>query len=60
MNIPLTESDQADTISGLLTDHRQQILSQGEKIDLQGAVAEIMEVKNETATKVKFVIKASD
>jgi hypothetical protein len=44
----------------LLTDHRQQILTQGEKIQLDGAVAEITEVKNDTATKVRFVISTNE
>jgi CBS domain containing-hemolysin-like protein len=60
LKIPLLESNEADTVSGLLTDHRQQILTQGEKIQLDGAVAEIAEVKNDTATKVRFVITTNE
>lgn len=60
MDIPLLESSEADTVNGLLTEYRQQILSQGEKIELDGAVAEVTEVKNDSATKIKFVIQPDD
>ena len=56
LKIPLDESDEADTISGLLMDVHQQILAQGDVIQLQGCTAEVIEVKNDCATKVKFKI----
>jgi len=56
LSIPLDESDEADTISGLLMDVHQQILAQGDIIQLQGGIAEVIEVKNDCATKVKFTI----
>ncbi|TWU46980.1 hemolysin family protein [Rubripirellula reticaptiva] len=56
MSIPLLESDAADTISGLLTDCNQNILSQGDRIELAGATAEILDVKHGSATKVRFRI----
>ncbi len=54
LQIPLTESDEADTVSGLLMDHSGQILSQGDRIEVDGAVAEILEMKNDSATKIRF------
>ncbi len=56
LSIPLEESDEADTISGLLMDVHQKILAQGDVIQLQGGTAEVVEVKNDCATKVKFKI----
>ncbi|QEF98629.1 Hemolysin C [Stieleria maiorica] len=52
--IPLNESDEADTISGMLMDYHQKILTQGDRIELEGAVAEVLEMKNDSATKVRF------
>ncbi len=52
--IPLEESVEADTISGLLMDHHQKILSQGDVIPLNGAIAEVLEVKSDRATKIRF------
>jgi CBS domain containing-hemolysin-like protein len=54
LGIPLEESEEADTISGLLMDHHQKILTQGDVIQLAGAVAEVLEVKNDRATKIRF------
>ena len=54
LNLPLEESDEADTISGMLMDVRQKILTQGDRIELDGAVAEVLEMKNDSATKVRF------
>ncbi|PAY18446.1 hypothetical protein CKO51_16495 [Rhodopirellula sp. SM50] len=52
--IPLNESDEADTISGMLMDFQQKILAQGDRIELDGAVAEVLEMKNDSATKIRF------
>ena len=54
LNLPLIESSEADTISGLLMDVKQKILSQGDVIDLQGAVVEVLEVRHDSAAKVRF------
>ena len=54
MGIPLDESVEADTVSGLLMDHHQQILTQGDLIQLDGATAEILEVKSDRATRIRF------
>lgn len=57
--IPLEESEEADTIGGLLMDVRQKILSQGDQIVLEGALAEVLEMKNDSATKVRFKLDNS-
>ena len=57
MSIPLLESNDADTISGLLTECNQKILTQGDKIDLEGATAEILEIKHDSATKVRIKVQ---
>ena len=59
LEIPLEESVEADTISGLLMDHHQKILSQGDVIELDGAVAEVLEVKSDRATKIRFRLSPS-
>lgn len=56
LGIPLDESEEADTISGLLMDQHQKILSQGDVIALEGAIAEVLEVKSDRATKIRFRI----
>ena len=56
LNIPLLESSETDTVSGLLMDCKQKILVQGDRINLEGAVAEVLEVKNDSATKIRFRI----
>ena len=57
LKIPLQESMEADTISGLLMDFQQKILTQGDRIELEGAVAEVIETKNDSATKVRFKLE---
>ncbi len=54
IGIPLQESDEADTVSGLLMDLHQKILTQGDVIELDGATAEVLEVKRDRATRVRF------
>ncbi|WP_372725498.1 hemolysin family protein [Novipirellula sp.] len=56
LSLPLAESEEADTISGLLMDVKQKILVQGDKLQLEGAIAEVLEMKNDSATKLKFKI----
>lgn len=60
LKIPLTESTEADTVAGLLMEYCQKILSQGDSIDLEGAVVEVLEMKNDSATKVRFKISEAD
>ena len=56
MSISLEESEDADTVSGLLMDRKQNILIQGDVIKLDGATAEVLEVKHDSATKIRFKI----
>jgi CBS domain containing-hemolysin-like protein len=56
LDIPLLESNEADTVSGLLMESKQNILTQGDKIELEGAVAEVLEIKHDSATKIRFRI----
>ena len=60
IGIPLEESVESDTVSGLLMDHRQKILSQGDVIELDGATAEVLEVKRDRATKIRFRLSDRD
>jgi CBS domain containing-hemolysin-like protein len=54
IKIPLAEALEADTINGLLTEIRQKILTLGDIIELEGAVAEVLEMKHDSATKIRF------
>jgi CBS domain containing-hemolysin-like protein len=56
LGIPLSESLEADTISGLLMEFSQKILSQGDTIELEGATVEVLEMKRDSATKLRFRI----
>ncbi len=60
LDLPLMESSEADTISGLLMDVKQRILAQGDVIELQGAVVDVLEVKHDSATKVRFRIPQAE
>ncbi|TWU42559.1 hemolysin family protein [Novipirellula artificiosorum] len=53
LKLALDESSETDTIAGLLTDVRQKILTQGDVIELDGAVCEVLEMKNDSATKIR-------
>ncbi len=60
LSLPLEESQEADTISGLLMDVKQKILVQGDKLQVDGAMVEVLEMKHDSATKLKFTIAAAD
>lgn len=60
IGIPLQESVQADTVNGLLMDQHQKILTQGDVVELRGATAEVLEVKRDRATKVRFRLAANE
>ena len=60
LDLPLMESSEADTVSGLLMDVKQRILAQGDVIELQGAVVDVLEVKHDSATKVRFRIPQAE
>ncbi|WP_186775594.1 hemolysin family protein [Rubripirellula tenax] len=54
LSIPLDESEEADTISGLLMDVKQKILVAGDKLEVVGANVEVLEIRNDSATKLRF------
>ena len=54
LKIALDESDETDTIGGLLMDVRQKVLTHGDVIELEGAVCEVLEMKNDSATKIRI------
>ncbi len=56
MNLSLDQSEDADTISGLLTELTHGFLATGDEIVLDGAIAQVMEVKHDRAIKVRFRI----
>ncbi len=58
LGVPLEESSEADTIGGLLMDHQQRILSQGDRIELDGAAVDVIEIRNDSPTKLRFRIGA--
>lgn len=59
IGVPLEESSEADTIAGLLMDHQQRILSQGDRIELEGATVDVVDVKNDSPTKLRFRVDAT-
>ena len=51
--------DDVDTFSGLLMSRHGEILEAGDRVDLEGAVAEILEVKGARAERVRFTLNNS-
>ncbi len=54
LGVPLEESNEADTVGGLLMDHQQRVLSHGDRIEIEGATVDVMEVKHDSPTKLRF------
>jgi CBS domain containing-hemolysin-like protein len=54
LGISLSGHPDVDTVSGLLMEEKQGILAQGDRIELDGARAEVLSVKNGSATKLRF------
>ena len=48
------EYSEIDTISGLLMERKQGILTQNDEIEIDGMLAEVQEIKNDRATKIRF------
>ena len=59
LGLPVDDSD-VDTLSGLLTAHSGEIPAAGDEIQLEGATAEVLEVKHARAEKVRVTIHRSD
>ncbi len=54
MNILLNQTEDADTVSGLLIEMNHGFLAAGDEIVLDGAVVQVLEVKHDRAIKVLF------
>ena len=47
------DSIEAETLSGLLTERTGQVLSVGDRIELEGAVAEVLGIKGSRASSIR-------
>ena len=56
IDLALGESADSDTLSGLLMERQQKIPSPGDVVELDGARAEVVETKNDRATKVQLKV----
>ncbi len=54
LELPFEESSESDTISGLMMDVHQKVLTQGDLIELEGATCEVLEMKNDSADKIRI------
>lgn len=45
-----------DTFSGLLMHHAQRLLNPGDRIDINGAIAEVLEIQDDRATRVRVIL----
>ena len=52
------DDEDVDTLSGVLMDRSQKMPSPGDRIEFEGAVAEILEVRDDRADRVRFTIQA--
>jgi CBS domain containing-hemolysin-like protein len=53
-------SENVDTMAGLVTERIGRIVTQGDRVDLDGATAEVMEVKNARATRIRVTLSDSN
>ncbi len=49
-----------DTVAGLVTERIGRIVTQGDRVDLDGGVAEVLEVKQGRATRIRVVVSGSN
>jgi CBS domain containing-hemolysin-like protein len=54
LELPFDESNESDTIAGLLMDLHQKVLTQGDSIEVEGATCEVLEMKSDSATKIRI------
>ncbi|MFC1783244.1 hemolysin family protein [Planctomycetota bacterium] len=54
------EAQDVDTLSGLLTTKKGQILQTGDRIELEGVIAEILHVTGERAAQVRVTVNQSE
>ena len=55
LNLQL-DSIEAETLSGLLTERTGEVLSVGDRIELEGAVAEVLEVSGSRASSIRIAL----
>lgn len=53
-------SEDVDTMAGLVTEQIGRIVTQGDRVDLDGAVAEVLEVRRSRATRIRVTITGSN
>ena len=53
------DDEDVDTLSGVLMDRSQKMPSPGDRIEFDGAVAEILEVRDDRADRVRFTLTGS-
>ena len=51
------DDEDADTLAGVLMSRSGKIPEQGDRVEFEGAIAEVVEVNNDHATKVRFKLK---
>jgi len=54
------DDEDVDTLSGVLMDRSQKMPSAGDRIEFDGAVAEILEVRDDRADRVRFTLNGDD
>ena len=52
LDLSIGEAADSDTLSGLVMEHQQKIPAPGDIVELPGATAEVVETKNDRATKI--------
>ena len=50
---------EAETLSGLLVEKTGQVLKVGDRIELEGAVAEVLEIRGSRASGIRIVLEQS-
>ena len=60
LNVSLNEGSSADTVSGLLMERQQKIPAAGDIVEFDGLKAEVIETKNDRATKVRMTLAEPD
>jgi len=58
LGLELTSAD-IDTMAGLVTERIGRIVTQGDRVDLDGATAEVIEVKRACATRIRVTLSGS-
>ena len=50
------DDEDVDTLSGVLMDRAQKMPAPGDRIEFEGAVAEVLEVRDDRADRVRFTL----